>query len=137
MPSSIDELEGFMRREHIAAFCTVDAKNKPHVVPMFFTYVSGKVYVHTDRKSVKVRNLLKNPNVAIEIHGGDYGEEAVVIRGQARIVPEDEFVIQTQEHMRKYHIELDEQGKDGVGVALFDNTVRCVVEVSVERLLFW
>jgi len=89
MPSSIDELEGFMRRELIASFCTVDAENRPHVVPVFFTYVNGKVYAHTVRKSVKVRNLLKNPHVAISVYSGEFGEEAVIIRGRARIVAED------------------------------------------------
>jgi len=96
----------------VAAYCTVDCKNRPHVVPVFFTYDDGKVYVQTDRESVKVRNLLRNPNAAITIYSGDFGEEAVVIQGRARIVSDDEFVRRTQEHIHKYQLQLDEQGRD-------------------------
>ncbi len=137
MPESLAEVDNFMQRERIATFCTVDAEDKPHVVPVFFTYINEKVYIHTDRKSVKVHNLLKNPNVALSVYRGEYGEEAVVIRGEARIVAEDEFVLRTQEHIDKYPIKLDEQGRDGLGLPLFDNAVRCVIEVTVKRLLFW
>lgn len=137
MPTSSVEVIDFMHRQRIAAFCTVDNDHKPHVVPVFFTYVDNKVYVHTDRNSVKVHNLLKNPKVAITVYSGDFGEEAVVIRGQARIVNEDEFIIRTREHVEKYQIQLDEQGRDSLGVPCFDSKARCVIEITVDRLLFW
>jgi len=58
MPKTLSEVQDFMNREQLASFATVDSENKPHVVPVFFTYENRKVYVQTDRKSVKVRNLL-------------------------------------------------------------------------------
>ena len=137
MPTSPAEVEKFMQRERLAAFCTVDSENKPHVVPVFFTYVNEKAYVQTDRNSVKVHNLLKNPHVAVLVCSGEFGEEVVIIRGQARIVDEDEFVVRTQEHIDKYHIQLDVEGKDGMDLALFDQRVRCVVEITAECLLYW
>jgi nitroimidazol reductase NimA-like FMN-containing flavoprotein (pyridoxamine 5'-phosphate oxidase superfamily) len=60
MPRSFNEIESFMDKERLASFATVDPRNEPHVVPVFFAYKNGKVHVQTDRKSVKVRNLLKN-----------------------------------------------------------------------------
>jgi len=137
MPTSETEAESFLLRERVAVFCTVDPEHHPHAVPVFFTYHHGKVYVHTDRESVKVRNVLTNPNVALVVYRGGYGEEAVVIRGRARIVEDDEFERRTQEHIEKYHLHLDEQGRDSAGVPLFDSAVRCVIEVTVERLIFW
>jgi nitroimidazol reductase NimA-like FMN-containing flavoprotein (pyridoxamine 5'-phosphate oxidase superfamily) len=137
MPTSRAQVEDFMHQQQVAAFCTVDVNHKPHAVPVWFTYGNDKVYVQTDRVSVKVHNLLKNPNVAVEVHSGEFGEEAVIIRGKAKIVGEDEFVIRTQEHIDKYHIQLDEEGRDSMGIRCFDNTIRCVIEVSVDRLIFW
>lgn len=64
-------------------------------------------------------------------------EEAVVIRGQARILSDDEFLRRTQEHIHKYQLRLDEQGRDTLGIPLFDSTVRCVIEITAERLIFW
>lgn len=68
MPGSQAEVEGFLHRERVAAFCSVDSENRPHIVPVFFTYDNDKLYIHTDRKSVKVHNLLANPNVAVTVY---------------------------------------------------------------------
>jgi len=135
MPRSLKEAKIFMDRERLASFATVSPNNEPHVVPVFFTYVDGKVYVQTDRKSVKVHNLLKNNNVAVAVYSG---EEAVIIRGKGRVVDrEEEFVKKTQDHINKYKLKLDSQGRDLLGIPLFDKNVRCVVEVTPKRIIFW
>jgi nitroimidazol reductase NimA-like FMN-containing flavoprotein (pyridoxamine 5'-phosphate oxidase superfamily) len=136
MPMSIREVQRFMNGERLASFATVSPSGRPHVVPVFFTYDSGKVYVQTDRKSVKVQNLLQNNNVAIAVYGG---EEAVIIGGKGHIVDDDEeeFIRRTQDHIRKYQLKLDENGRDSLGIPLYDKTVRCVVEVTGEHTVFW
>jgi nitroimidazol reductase NimA-like FMN-containing flavoprotein (pyridoxamine 5'-phosphate oxidase superfamily) len=135
MPKRLDEVKTFMDRERLASFATVDSNNAPHVVPVFFTYDEGKVYIQTGRKSVKVRNLLRNNNVAMAVYRG---EEAVIIRGKARIIDDEkEFIKRTQEHINKYRLKLDEQGRDSVGIPLFDTNVRSVIEVIPKRIIFW
>jgi nitroimidazol reductase NimA-like FMN-containing flavoprotein (pyridoxamine 5'-phosphate oxidase superfamily) len=110
-------------------------KSEPHVVPVFFTYDHGRVYVQTNRDSVKVRNLTRNSNVAVATY---HGEEAVIIRGKGRVIKdENEFARRTQDHIGKYQLRLDEQGRDSLGIPLFNNKVRCVVEVTSERIVFW
>jgi len=59
MPKNMAEVQNFMDKARLASFATVTPDNKPHVVPVFFTYKNGKVYVQTDRSSIKVRNVLK------------------------------------------------------------------------------
>ncbi len=93
------DVRDFMERKRLAGFATVGLKNEPHVVPVFFTYEDGKVYVQTSRESVKVRNLLKNNKVAVAVYSG---EEAVVLRGEGRILDSDEeFARRTQDHIDK------------------------------------
>jgi nitroimidazol reductase NimA-like FMN-containing flavoprotein (pyridoxamine 5'-phosphate oxidase superfamily) len=129
------EVQEFMNRERLAGFVTVDSKNRPHVVPVFFTYKDGKVYVQTDQHSVKVRNLLRNNNVAVAVYRG---EEAVIIRGKGRIIDSSkEFIKRTQEHIDKYKLKLDEGGRDSLGIPLFNKKIRCIVEVAPERIVFW
>jgi len=124
-----------MQTQALASFATVSSNNEPHVVPVFFTYKKGKVYVQADRRSVKVRNLLSNNKVAVAVYSG---EEAVILRGRARIVEDDEeFVRRTREHFAKYHLKLDKNGKDSLGIPLFDKSIRCVVEVASEYSTFW
>ena len=135
MPKNLNEVQSFMETESLASFATVGSYGEPHVVPVFFTYENGKVYVQTDRKSVKVRNLLSNNKVAVVVYSG---EEAVVLRGKGRIVEDDEvFARKTRDHIAKYHLRLDKNGKDSLGFPLFDKSIRCVVEVTSEHTIFW
>lgn len=119
----------------MASLVTVNPKGEPHVVPVFFTYEDGRVYVQTDRKSVKVRNLSGNRCVAVAVYRG---EEAVIIRGRGRVVgTREEFFKRTQDHIDKYKLKLDKNGRDSLGIPLFDDKVRCIVEVTSEKLLYW
>jgi len=149
MPKNLTEVTSFMEREWLASFVTVDVENKPHVVPVWFTYDDGKVHVQTDRKSVKVRNIKRNNNVALAVYGG---EETVIIRGRGSIVEDQkQFVKLTQRHKEKYnrsfniahktegieYVKLDERGRDSTGKPLFDSKVRCVIELTPEKVIFW
>jgi len=135
MLKSLNDVANFMKRQRIASFATVDTENKPHVVPVWFTYDDGKVFVQTDRKSVKVRNLKKNNSVAIAVYSA---EEAVIIRGKAQIIrDEEEFVKRTRQHISKYNLKLDEQGRDSMGIPLYNSEVRCVVEITPKKTVFW
>lgn len=135
MPRNLSEVFHFMNRERLASFATVDPLNRPHVVPVFFTYDKGRLYVQSDRNSMKVRNLRKNDNVAVAVYRG---EEAVIIGGKAKIIDDEkEFIKRTQQHIDKYDLRLDEQGRDFYGIPLFDFKRRCIIEVIPDKLLFW
>jgi len=149
MLKNMADVASFMEREWLASFVTVDAEGKPHVVPVWFTYKDGRVHVQTDRKSLKVRNMKSNHHVAVAVNRG---EEAVIIRGRGKVVDDEkEFVKLTQRHIDKYnrlfniahktegieYIKLDEHGRDSMGIPLFDSKVRCVIEVTPDKVLFW
>lgn len=135
MPKRLRKVQSFMNRERLVSFATVSSTNEPHIVPVFFTYDDGKVYIQTYRNSVKVHNLERNDNVAVAAYRG---EEAVIIRGRGRVIDsEEEFVRRTQDHIDKYRLRLDEHGRDSLGIPLFNRRIRCVVEVTPKRILFW
>jgi len=135
MLKSMSDVRRFMTQERLASFATVDTDNRPHVVPVFFTYDNGKVYVQADQKSLKVRNLRRNHNVTIAVY---HDEEAVIIRGKGHIIEsENEFNSRTQQHIDKYHLKLDAQGRDSMGIQLFNSQIRCVIEIASGKVLFW
>jgi len=93
MLKNLADVKRFMGQERLASFATVDDANRPHVVPVFFTYSNGKVHVQADQKSLKVRNLRRNQNVAIAVY---HDEEAVIIRGKGSVIKsESEFIKRT------------------------------------------
>jgi nitroimidazol reductase NimA-like FMN-containing flavoprotein (pyridoxamine 5'-phosphate oxidase superfamily) len=135
MPKTSEDVQNFMGRERLASFVTVAFHNKPHIVPVFFTYEDGRVFVQTDRTSAKVRNLMQNSNVAVAVYRD---EEAVVINGKARVIEDEgEFVKRTQDHVDKYRLRLNAEGRDSLGIPLFDRSIRCVIEIKAEKVRFW
>ena len=135
MPKNKEGIQTYMETQALASFATVGSAGEPHVVPVFFTHENGKVYVQTDRRSVKVMNLLNNNKMAMAVYSGD---EVVILRGKAQIVEDnEEFVRRTHDHITKYHLKLDKNGKDSLGIPLFDKSMRCVVEVTSTHTAFW
>jgi nitroimidazol reductase NimA-like FMN-containing flavoprotein (pyridoxamine 5'-phosphate oxidase superfamily) len=134
-PKNPQEVQRFMNTQRLASFATVDRKNAPHVVPIFFTYDDGKLYIQTDRESVKARNLLENNSVSVAVYSG---EEAVIIKGKASVInSSQEFKRRTREHIMKYKLQLDELGRDSLGIPLFNDKIRRVVEVTPKRMMYW
>ncbi len=134
MPKTESEVDAFLRQEWLSTICTVDALGKPHAVPVHFVYSAGKIYIHTDRESAKIRHILINPYAAVAVYSE---EEAVILSGPARIVGDEQFLSVTHEFIAKYRYELDEKGKDTFGIPIFDNAIRCVIEVQPEKLSYW
>jgi nitroimidazol reductase NimA-like FMN-containing flavoprotein (pyridoxamine 5'-phosphate oxidase superfamily) len=78
----------------VARLATVGKDGIPHNVPICPLLYEGKIYVGTEARAKKVRNILANPHVAIVFD--DYTEawghlRGVMIQGGARVVGPAEF----------------------------------------------
>ena len=60
---------------------TVRPNGSPHLVPIWFVWMAGKIYLCTGADSVKVRNLMQNPQVSIALEDGS---KPIVLEGRAR-----------------------------------------------------
>ena len=49
---------------------TVSNNLIPHLVPVWFVMIDSKIYVCTEEKSVKVKNLKENSNLAFSLEDG-------------------------------------------------------------------
>ncbi len=87
----------FLARARVAHLATADARGQPHVVPITFALVDGRLYSALDakpkrvagRQLKRVRNLLENPRAAVVV---DYYAEDwsrlgyVLLSGRARLL---------------------------------------------------
>ncbi len=62
---------------------SVRPDGRPHLVPIWFAWCSDKLYICTEPSSVKGRNLLRNPCVALALENGS---EPLICEGQAEPV---------------------------------------------------
>jgi PPOX class probable F420-dependent enzyme len=87
-----------LRQARVARFATLDARGRPHIVPICFAYDGNILYTAIDQKPkrvsperlVRVQNLLAMPRVALLID--EYNEDwtqlwYVLIRGKAKLIP--------------------------------------------------
>ncbi len=44
-------------------FSSMRPDGRPHLAPVWFVWHAGKIYIGTDPKSVKSRNIRRNPRV--------------------------------------------------------------------------
>lgn len=75
--------------EHILARLAVEANiwlasvrpdGRPHLVPLWFVWSGGQIYLCIQMASVKARNMLQAPQVALSLESGS---DPVVIEGDA------------------------------------------------------
>jgi len=66
-PMSQEAMHAFLARPLVARFATVRKNGTPQVVPMWFLWDNGTLYMSTRTWAAKVKHLRKNPHVAVVI----------------------------------------------------------------------
>ncbi len=61
---------------------TVRADGRPHLVPIWFVWWDGKVWISTGETSQKIANIERNPRVSVALEDG---ANPVVIEGTAEV----------------------------------------------------
>ncbi len=78
-----------LEREKIVRITTFDKDGTAGTVAMWFFYMSGRIYMSTDRESVKVRRIESDPRVELQFGKKRLGP---VLRGSARIAADEEVI---------------------------------------------
>jgi PPOX class probable F420-dependent enzyme len=79
------EIEAFLGEQRRAQVATINADGTPHVVPLSYVVVDGRVALWTDPSSKKIANLRRDPRLTCLVEAGDRFAEfrAVQITGRA------------------------------------------------------
>ncbi len=112
-----------LAREANLWLATTQSTGAPHLVPVWFTYVGGGLYICTECQTVKVRNIGRHPRVAVSLEGGD---RPVIAFGRARLLarPWQEAVVVAFRH--KYDWDLGEE-----------DSSTCLLAIEPSRWLEW
>ncbi len=90
-------IEGFLEEQRVGRLATVDARYRPHVVPIVYAFDGERLYTPIDAKPKqvepsrlqRVRNIRANPRVAVIVdhYSEDWTQLAwVMLRGTATLV---------------------------------------------------
>jgi PPOX class probable F420-dependent enzyme len=72
---SPQELDAYLAEQRTARVATVGRDGAPHVIPLWYVWVDGALFVNTTRGNRSVRNLQRNPRAAATIDDGEGYDE--------------------------------------------------------------
>jgi nitroimidazol reductase NimA-like FMN-containing flavoprotein (pyridoxamine 5'-phosphate oxidase superfamily) len=78
---SAAEVRAFLRGHDRLALATNGPGGFPHVVAMAYGLVDGRIAFWGDRRSVKMRNLARDPRLGLLIEAGGAGDDHALLRG--------------------------------------------------------
>jgi len=126
----------FIQHQRVAHLATADAAGRPHVVPVCFAYLDGRIYVAIDEKPKRslrlkrLRNIEENPQVSLvfDRYVADWSRLAwVMVHGTAAVVlngPEHERAVAV---LRGRYLQYQSMALEG----------RPVISISVDRTSSW
>ena len=124
MPTSLsEEMIARLESQQNIWFCSVRPDGRPHLAPVWFVWHAGRLYIGTDPKSVKSRNIRTNPRVTLALEDGAH---PVICEGTARLadtpLPDDLMAA----FFKKYEWDLNKEAQFNL-----------VVEVTPLKWLSW
>jgi len=83
----------FVNKIPYCKFATTGKDGSPHVTPLWMIYEDGRFVMTTRETNVKVRNLRRDPRVAVLV---DEGTQYVMVKGRARLADERDAAKDTE-----------------------------------------
>ena len=66
----MSKLIEFLKKEKILHLATIDEKNTPHIVPVWYSYSARKIYVGTNTRTQKAKNIKVHKKVSFCVDVG-------------------------------------------------------------------
>lgn len=104
-------------------FSSVRPDGRPHLVPVWFVWHAGKIYIGTDPNSVKTKNVRRSPRVALALEDGSH---PLICEGTARLVERPWDADLVAAFFQKYEWDLHKEAQ-----------YHQVIEITPERWLNW
>jgi len=131
----MSELIKFLKKEKILHLATVDEKNSPHIVPVWYMYSAGKIYVGTNTKTQKAKNIKNYKKVSFCV---DVGVNApnifgVMGKGTAKLLKENKTVNRiAKKILLRYFKSLNNKS----AIELLEDT-DCIIEILPKEFTNW
>jgi len=131
----MSELIRFLKKEKILHLATIDEKNSPHIVPVWYLYSSKKIYIGTNTKTQKAKNIKNHKKVSFCVDVGVNAPKifGVMGKGTAKLLKEKSMVKRIAKRiLLRYFKTLD--GKSAR--ELLEDT-DCIIEISPKEFTNW
>lgn len=128
-----DEIDEFLSQPRTCHLVTLRPAGTPHVAPVWFLWDQGKALVMADAGAVKVRNIRRNPAVALSVATPDHPYVFVTIEGTADIGTEG---LEDMVRRTCIHYEGPERGAEFAEELLADERLT-LISITPDRFISW
>lgn len=125
----------FLKSQKILRLATIGDDKTPHIVPVWYLYSSKKIYIGTNTKTRKAKNVKKNKRVSFCIDVGVNAPDIYGVMGQgnASLILEKPKVKRIAKRiLLRYFSSI----KNKSAKELLDDT-DCIIEIVVEKWHVW
>ena len=124
----------FLKTQKVLHLTTIGSNKILHVVPVWYMYSAKKIYIGTNTRTQKAKNIKKNNRVAfcvdIGVNSPIYG---VMGQGDANIILEN---IKVKQIAKKILARYFNSMQNKSAIELLDET-DCIIEIIPEKLSVW
>jgi PPOX class probable F420-dependent enzyme len=109
--------EGRLRDEGIIWLTTVRSDGQPQSVPVWFLWNGESFLIYSQPGRQKLRNIDRNPRVALNLNSNAYGGDVVRAEGSAEVIEDAPRADEVPEYVNKYRDAIARIGFDPNGFA--------------------
>ena len=121
-----------MAEQKVLRLATISGDGIPHVVPVWFIYRDGVIYIGTSTRTAKAKNIAQTGRAAFCVDEGVraplYG---VMGQGRARLMTDD-----IEEMAREIILRYFDTMQDESAIQLYEET-DCIIEITPDHMTEW
>lgn len=127
-------VERRFREEEVGWLTTVRSDGQPQPVPVWFWWDGEAFLIYSEPNRQKLRNIRRNPRVALNLNSNATGGDVVRAEGTAEILEDHPPADETGEYVEKYRAGISRIGFDVEG---FARAYSVAVRITPERWQIW
>ena len=131
----MNKRDEFLTRQKVLRLATVGKNKTPHIAPVWYRYSGKKLYIGTNTRTQKARNVMKNKKVSCCVDVGINAPDiyGVLVQGNASLILENSKV---KAIARKILLRYFKTLESKSAKELLDDT-DCIIEIVPEKFTVW
>ncbi len=122
-PARLKAIESRLGREHNIWLATVRSDGRPHLVPLWFIWLDGVIYICTTADTQKYANMVYNQMVALALPDPS---NVLIIEGEAHVADRETVEILADYFYHKYEWDFR-----------YDEANYRLIEITPHKMLAW
>ena len=125
----------FLKKQKILHLATIDKTGTPHIVPVWYMYSTNKIYIGTNTKTEKAKNIKTHKKVSFCVDVGVNSPSIFGVMGQgtAKLIKDTDTVSRlAKKILLRYFKDL----KNKSAQEILDDT-DCIIEIMPKKYAVW